>query len=48
MRSLLAIASINELPSRSIEFVIDFPLVELDVDVFMDIPLVMGLDRNRG
>ena len=46
--SLLAIASIHEFPSRSIDFVISFHQAGLDVDVFMDIPLLMVVDRNRG
>ena len=48
MRSLLAIASIPELPIKSIDFVLAFPQYELDVDVFMEIPLGMGFDRNIG
>ena len=38
-RSILDIASIHELPIISIEFVRDFNQDDLDVDVFMDIPL---------
>ena len=48
MRSLLAIASFHELPCRSIEFVIYFPQDVIDVDVFMDIHLGMGVDVNKG
>ena len=40
VRSLLAIASIHELTSMSIDFVLDFTLYDLDVDVSMDITLV--------
>ena len=39
VRSLLAMASINEFLIRSIEFVLEFTQVDLDGDVFMDIPL---------
>ena len=38
-RSLLAIASINEFPIMLIDFVLEFTLSDLDVDVFMDITL---------
>ena len=44
--SLLDIASIHAFPSRSIDFVPAFPQYELDVDVFMEIPLVMVVDVN--
>ena len=39
MRSILAIASIHAFPRRSIEFVLSFPQSNLDMYVFMDIPL---------
>ena len=45
-RSLLAIASIHELKSISIEFVLAFTQSDLDVDVFMDIPLGMEVYVN--
>ena len=48
VRSLLAISSIHELPNILTDFLLDFPLYDLDVDVFMDLPLGMGVDRNRG
>ena len=41
--SLLAIASISEFPIISIEFVISFPEDDLDVDVFMDLHLGLGV-----
>ena len=41
------IASIHEFPSRSIVFIPDFPQADLDVDDFVDIPLVMIVDENR-
>ena len=37
--SILAIASIHEFPTRSMDLVLAFPQSELDVDVFMDLPL---------
>ena len=46
--SLLALSSLQELPSRSIDFVLAFTQAELDVDVFMYIPLGMGVDGSRG
>ena len=45
---LLAIASIYELPSRSIDFVPAFSQYDLDVNIFMDLLLGMGVDGNRG
>ena len=38
--------SIYELPSRSINFVLAFPQSGLDVNVFMEITLGMGVDEN--
>ena len=47
VRLILAIASIHEFPSISIDLVLVFTQDCLDVDVFMDIPLVMVVDGNR-
>ena len=47
VRSILDTASIHEFTSKSIDFVLAFSEADLDVDVFMDIPLVIGFDRNR-
>ena len=46
VRSLLDIASIHKFTSRLIDFVLDFPEAELDVEVFMDLPLGMGVAVN--
>ena len=48
VRSLLDISSIHEFKSRSIDFVFSFPQAKLDADVFMNLPLVMGVDGNIG
>ena len=48
VRSLLYIAIIHELSSISNDFLLAFPQYDLDVDVFMDLPLVIGVDGNRG
>ena len=48
VRSILAIVSKHEFPTRSIDFVIAFSQVDLDVDVFIDPPLRMIVDRKRG
>ena len=48
VRSLLAIANIHEFPSRSYEFVLDFPQAELGVDVFIELLLGNVIDGNRG
>ena len=47
-RSLLTIASINELKRISIDSVIVVTQDDIDIDVFMDFPLGMGVDWNRG
>ena len=47
MRLLLPISSIHEFPSRSIDFVLAFTQVDLGVDVFMELSLVMLVDGNR-
>ena len=46
VRSILDTASIHEFTSKSIDFVLAFSEADIDVDVFMDIPLVIGFDRN--
>ena len=46
MRLLLPIASIHEFPSRSIYFGLSIPRYDLDVDVFVDLPLGMEVDGN--
>ena len=48
VRSLWDIASINEFPSRSIDFVLSFPQAHLDVDFIMELPLCMGVGGKRG
>ena len=48
VRSLLAITIIYEFPSRKFDFILAFTLSELDVDVFMEIHLGMGVDGNIG
>ena len=47
VRSLLAIASKYELPSKSIDFVLSFPQSDLDVDVLMGLTLGMEVGGNR-
>ena len=47
VRSILSIENIHEFPSRSIDYVLSFPQADLDVDVFVDLPLVMLVDGNR-
>ena len=48
VRSFLEIASIHELLTISIVFVIGFPKEDLAVNVFMDLPLGLGASRNVG
>ena len=45
--SPFAIESIHGFPSIPIDFVLDFPQANLDVYVFMDLPLVVEVDRKR-
>ena len=47
VRSLLLISIIHEFLSRLIDFVLDFPQYDLDVDVLMDLPLVILVYLNR-
>ena len=46
VRTLLAITKIHKLRSRSIAFVIVFPQANLDVNVYMELPI--GLDAPNG
>ena len=48
VRPLLDIASIHEFTIRSIDFVLAFLQYDLDVDVFMELPLGMEVYENRG
>ena len=48
MRFLISIAIVHEFPSRPVDCIPAFPLSEIYVDVFMDIPLGMIVDLNRG
>ena len=41
-------ASIHELSSRSIDFVLIFTQAYLNEDVFMELPLGIAVDGNRG
>ena len=48
VRSLLDLVGINELPRISIDFVPAFAQAFIDVDVFMEITLGIGVNKNRG
>ena len=48
MRSVLAIASIHECSSKSIDFVSAFTQDDLGVDVILELPLGMVVGGNRG
>ena len=48
VRLLLAIASKHELTSISIVFVLAVTISDLDMDVFRELPLVIGVDGNGG
>ena len=48
VRSILAIANIHEFSTRSIDFILSFTQVYIDADVFVELPVVMGFDGNRG
>ena len=44
---ILSIENIHILPSISIDFVLSFPQSDLGVNVFVEIPLGMGVDGKR-
>eukprot|EP00957_Ditylum_brightwellii_P148690 11320339-Ditylum_brightwellii.AAC.1 len=46
VRTLLAIASIHNLPSKCIDFVSAYPQAKLDIDIFMELPI--GIDLHKG
>ena len=46
--SLIDIESIQELSSISIDFILDFPQSDIDVDIFIELPLGILFYRNRG
>ena len=48
VKSLLAISSIHEFPIISIVFVLSFTQIDLDMDFFVEVLLVMVVDGNRG
>ena len=48
VRLLLIVALIHDLPARSIDFVLAFPQAELDVPVFMELPVGMEVARVIG
>ena len=48
VRLLLALASINELTSRSVECLLSLPQYDSGVVLFMAFTLGIGLDENRG
>jgi hypothetical protein len=47
VRILLAIAKIHRLPSRSIDFVLAFPQADLEVPVYMELPLGFDAPDNE-
>jgi hypothetical protein len=44
VRLLLAVATIHDLPTGSIDFVLAFPQADLDVPVYMEVPIGMDFD----
>eukprot|EP00957_Ditylum_brightwellii_P131036 9995043-Ditylum_brightwellii.AAC.1 len=44
---LLAVASIHELLTKCIDFVLAFPQAELDINVFMEIPIRMTVPGSN-
>ena len=47
VRALLTVAAIHGLPSKCIDFVLAFPQAELDVDVFMELPIGMTVESGN-
>ncbi len=46
VRTVLAIATIHDLPSFSIDFVLAYPQADLDVPVYMELPI--GFESPKG
>lgn len=46
VRLLLILAEIEGLETRSIDFILAFPQADLDVEVFMELPMGMDIDGN--
>eukprot|EP00957_Ditylum_brightwellii_P178546 13600462-Ditylum_brightwellii.AAC.1 len=46
VRTLLAVATIHNLPTECIDFALAFPQAKLDIDVFMELPI--GIDPPNG
>ena len=46
VRLLLALCNIHKLESRSIDFVLAFPQADLDVDIWMELPIGFVIDEN--
>ena len=46
VQTLLAINKIHKLRSRSIDFVLEFPQTDLDVNVYMELPI--SIDAHNG
>ena len=42
---LLALCNIHNLESKSIDFVLDFPQADLDVDIWMELPIGFFIDE---
>ena len=47
VRTLLAIPSIHNLETRSINFVLAFPQAYLDIDIFMELPMGVKVHGAR-
>ena len=48
VRALLIVAQIHGLPSKSVDFVLAFPQVDLKEDVYMELPIGMALALGDG
>ena len=47
VRLILIIAMINKLPTRSVDFVLAFPRADVDVPIYMELPVGMDLDEGN-
>jgi hypothetical protein len=48
VRTLMVLSLLNDLETRSIDFVLAFPQADLDVDIYMELPYGFDFDGNRG
>jgi histone deacetylase 1/2 len=48
VRTLMVLSILNDLETRSIDFVLAFPQADLDVDIYMELPFGFDFEGKRG